>query len=160
METIVPSEEKKKQETHVLKSDGTTERLTHKARTSRSTANQEKHIRQEKMEKRERRTSIQERQERREKREKEEKSEKHEKQEKQEATADKPKLGRVLTSQEESILLPLLQGLLAANANDSSKANTEKATSNENQQVAQNVNSGTNSLAENNEKSRFLCFSF
>lgn len=139
----MPADEKKKQVTHVLKSDGTTERLVHKRRTSLQ--NHEKQTKQEK-EKREKRV-VQV------KREKQEKQEKQVKSEKEEAT-DKPRLGRTLTSQEESILLPLLQGLLAANGTDASKLKHENTPFCEKEPEGSKKNSRSNSLAENNDKSK------
>lgn len=146
VETIVPADEKKKQETHVLKSDGTTERLVHKRRTS--IQHHEKQTKQEK-EKREKRV-VHDKQEKQEKREKSVK--------KEEIPIDKPRLGRTLTSQEESILLPLLQGLLAANGTDASKLKHENTPFREKEQEGSNKNSRSNTLAENNDKSKFNPF--
>lgn len=145
VETIVPADEKKKQETHVLKSDGTTERLVHKRRTS--IQHHERQAKQEK-EKREKRVVH-------DKQEKQEKREKSVKTDKEEIAIDKPRLGRTLTSQEESILLPLLQGLLAANGTDASKLKHENTPFREKEQEGSNKNSRSNSLAENNDKSKF-----
>lgn len=156
VETIVPSDEKKVQETHVLKSDGTTEKLIHKAKTSRTTVHQEKHARQEKQGKQG-------------KQEKSERLEIHETHEKQTVTQntqdvdgkpeasevnDIPKLGRALTSQEESILLPLLQGLLAANGSDISKCKQEIAPAKETEQSNGNKNCQSKSLADENDASK------
>lgn len=148
VETIVPADEKKRQETRVLKSDGTTEPLVQKRRTS--IHHHEKQTKQEK-EKREKRV-VHVKQDKQEKREKQEKPEKSE----EEETSDKPKLGRTLTSQEESILLPLLQGLLAANGTDTSKLKHENTPFFEKDQEGSKKNSRSNSLAENNEKSKFI----
>lgn len=142
----MPADEKKTQETHVLKSDGTTERLVHKRRTS--IHHHEKQAKQEKeKEKREKRVAH----EKQEKREKQEKSEKSQKDE----AVDKPRLGRTLTSQEESILLPLLQGLLAANGTDTSKLKHENTPFCEKEQEGSIKDSRSNS-AENNDKGEFI----
>lgn len=142
VETIVPVDEKKTQETHVLKSDGTTERLVQKRRTL--IHQHERQARQER-EKREKRVEQ-------EKREKQEKSEKSTKEE----MVDKPRLGRILTSQEESILLPLLQGLLTANGTDTSKFKHENTPFCEKEQEDGKKNSRSNSIAENNDKSELV----
>lgn len=142
VETIVPADEKKAQETLMLKSDGTTERLVQKRRTAMH--HHEKHAKQEK-ERRERRISQ-------EKRTPHDKQEKREKQEKSEKV-DMPRLGRTLTSQEESILLPLLQGLLAANGTDTSKLKHENTPFCERDQEFSKRTSRSNSFAENNDKS-------
>ena len=164
VETIVPKEEKKPQETLVLKSDGTTQKLVQKSKVSRTTASQEKqvkherHEKHEKHEKQEKVTKV-EKVEKHAKVNKVEKVEKVEKlpapkePEKQEVN-DKPRLGRALTSQEESILLPLLQGLLSANGNDPSKLKHENTPSREKEPPASNKNGQSNSLAEKNEKSK------
>lgn len=149
VETIVPADEKKAQETLMLKSDGTTERLVQKRRTT-SMHHHEKQAKQEK-DKRERRIS----QEKRTSQDKQEKREKQEKSEKVDVT-DKPRLGRTLTSQEESILLPLLQGLLAANGSDVSKLKHENTPFPEKDQEPSKRNSRSNSLAENNDKSKSI----
>lgn len=147
VETIVPADEKKKQETHVLKSDGTTERLVQKRRTS-SMHHHEKQVKQER-EKREKRLVHHDKQDRQEKREKQEsKSEKVE-------TMDKPRLGRTLTSQEESILLPLLQGLLAANGADTSKLKHENTPFGEKEQGSGKKNSRSESFADHSDKSMY-----
>lgn len=141
VETIVPADEKKKkQETHVLKSDGTTERLVHKRRTS--IQHHEKQTRQE----REKRSVVHDKQEKREKQEKSVKTEKEE----------MPRLGRTLTSQEETILLPLLQGLLAANGTETSKLKHENTPFGEREREDSKTKSRSNSLAENNDKSKFI----
>lgn len=162
VETIVPKEEKKTQETLVLQSDGTTQKLVHKSKVTRATAHQEKQIKQEKVEKSTKATTkVATKVEKVEQSTKVEKVEKPKESENQEVT-DKPRLGRALTSQEESILLPLLQGLLVANGSDTlskiKHENTplrekekEPPTSNKNS----NKNSRSNSLAEKNEKSEF-----
>lgn len=136
-------EKKKKQQTHVLKSDGTTERLVHKRRTS--IQHHEKQTKQER-EKRERRASH----------DKQEKQEKREKSVKSEKEDDKPRLGRTLTSQEESILLPLLQGLLAANGTDASTLKHENTPFGDKEQEGSKKDSRSSVLAENIDKSKFI----
>lgn len=138
----MPADEKKSQETLMLKSDGTTERLVHRRRTT--SHHHEKQAKQEK-DKRDRRVSQ-------EKRISQDKQEKRDKQEKLET--DKPRLGRTLTSQEESILLPLLQGLLAANGTDTSKLKHENTPFREKELEISKRTSRSNSLAENNDKSK------
>lgn len=156
VETIVPKEAKKQQETLVLNSDGTTQKFVHKSKVSRSTVSQEKHVKQDKQFKQ----VV--KQEKREKVERSEKSSKDEKKvENVEAPefSDKPRLGRPLTSQEESILLPLLQGLLAANGNDTLlKTKQDTNSSQENEPSASTKNSRSGSLANNSEKGAY-CFS-
>lgn len=152
VETIVPKEAKKQQETLVLNSDGTTQKFVHKSKVSRSTVSQEKHVKQDKQFKQLVKTEKHEKVERSEKSSKSEK-----KVENMEALepSDKPRLGRPLTSQEESILLPLLQGLLAANGNDTLlKTNSSE----ENEPSASTKNSRSGSLANNSEKGAY-CFS-
>lgn len=154
VETIVPKEEKKQQETLVLKSDGTTQKLVQKSKVSGSTASQEKQIKHEKQQK----VTKVEKVEKHAKVNKVEKVAKVEKvptakeSEKQEVN-DKPRLGRTLTSQEESILLPLLQGLLSANGSDIPKLKHENTPSREKEPPASNRNDKSNSHAEKNEKS-------
>lgn len=148
VETIVPEEENKTQETIVLKSDGTTEKLIQKMRTSRTSIHQEKHAKQEKHEKRE----FKEKDEKRERQEKQEMTEKSESSE----MSDKPRLGRALTSQEESILLPLLQGLLAANTSDISKCKHENTPAHDKEQSNSSKDSRSNSLTEKSDKSESL----
>lgn len=150
----MPKEEKKPQETLVLKSDGTTQKLVHKSKVSRTTTvNQERQVRQEKQEKVEKVERV-------EKHAKVEKVEKVETQKMEnpkeaetEEVTEKTRLGRALTSQEESILLPLLQGLLSANGNDLSNIKHENTPSREKEPPTSNKNSRSNSLAEKNEKS-------
>lgn len=129
----------------VLKSDGTTEKLIQKTKTSRTTLHQEKLVKQEKHEKRE----FKEKEEKREKQEMTEQSESSE-------LNDKPRLGRALTSQEESILLPLLQGLLAANSSDISKCKHENTPAHDKEQSNSNKNSRSNSFVEKCDKSESL----
>lgn len=144
VETIVPQEEKKKQETIVLKSDGSIEKLVQKTKSTRATVHQEKHLKQEKQAKRELKEKPDEKSEKSNKREMPEKSE----------TNDKPRLGRALTSQEESILLPLLQGLLAANGSDTTKIKHENTPIQDNEQSSSNKNIASNSSAEKTDKSK------
>lgn len=157
----MPNEEKKVQETLVLKSDGTTQKLIQKSKASRTFSSQEKQSKQEKHEKIVKQTKI-------EKVEKVETSEKAGKIDNPNGTdmpkepetqdsIDKPRLGRPLTIQEESILLPLLQGLLAANGSDIlSISKHENTPSDEKETPASNKNSRSNSLAEKSEKSEFI----
>ncbi|XP_031625586.1 uncharacterized protein LOC116342206 [Contarinia nasturtii] len=146
VETIVPKEEKKPQETLVLKSDGTTQKLIQKSKISRTSVSQDKQVKtivnQERQMKQEKKTKV----------EKVEKMDMVNDAEKQELS-DKPRLGRALTSQEESILLPLLQGLLAANGNDSPKAKPENSSSQNKEPSTSNKNSRSNSLVKKNENS-------
>lgn len=147
----MPKEEKKPQETLVLKSDGTTQKLIHKSKISRTMVNQEKQVKQEKQEKTEKVDQV-EKHAKVEKVAKIEKAEKSKEPEKQEVS-DKTRLGRALTIQEESILLPLLQGLLSANGNDLSKMKHENTPSREKEPPTSSKNSRSNSLADKNEKS-------
>lgn len=192
----MPKEEKKTQETHVLNSDGTTQKLVHKSKTSRTTVNQERVVKSEKVEKQEKPTpkfskaakvekpGKGEKQDKPEKSEKLEKMDKAtkversqkitktdsstqsegivkseivEKEEKSIGTSpediDKPRLGRPLTSQEESILLPLLQGLLAANASDISLKSTNENTPFRETEPS-TKNSRSNTLAEHDGKGK------
>lgn len=154
----MPKEEKKAQETLVLKSDGTTQKLVQKSKATRTIVSQEKQQKQEKQEKMVKQTKI-EKIEKVEKVEKVEKSKEIEKsnQVEKEDVGDKSRLGRPLTSQEESILLPLLQGLLAANGNDVlSISKQESTTSQEKEPPTSNKNSRSNSLAEKNETSELI----
>lgn len=150
VETIVPKEEKKPQETLVLKSDGTTQKLVHKSKISRTTSQEkhEKHEKQQKVTKVEKHAKVN----KVEKVEKVEKVQAPKEPEKQEVN-DKPRLGRALTSQEESILLPLLQGLLSANGSDASKLKHENTPLQEKEPPASNKNGQSNLQAEKNEKS-------
>lgn len=160
VETIVPKEEKKAQETLVLKSDGTTQKLVHKSKVSRATAHQEKQVktdRQTKQEKVEKQTRMETKVEKVTQSTKVEKVEKPKEPTENQETSEKTRLGRALTIQEESILLPLLQGLLAANGSEtSSKSNHENTPSHEKELPTSNKNSRSNSLAEKNEKSKLL----
>lgn len=151
VETIVPKEERKPQETLVLKSDGTTQKLVHKSKLARTSVNQEKQSmreKEEKVEKQAKTGNI-------ERVEKEEEMEKHKEPEKKE-DSDKPRLGRALTSQEESILLPLLQGLLTANGTDVSMMKQEDSSSQEKEQRTSNKNSRSEPPAERNEQSKCI----
>lgn len=157
----MPKEEKKAQETLVLKSDGTTQKLVQKSKATRTTVTQEKQQKQEKQEKIVKQTKIEkvekvEKLSKVEKMEKPKETEKSNQSEKQDV-GDTTRLGRPLTSQEESILLPLLQGLLAANGSDAlSIPKQETTTSQEKQPPTSNKNSRSNSLAEKSEKSEFI----
>lgn len=152
----MPKEEKKPQETLVLKSDGTTQKLIQKSKVSRTSVSQDKQVktivnqeRQMKQERFEKQTKVV----------KEEKADKVEKMEKaneaeKEEVSDKPRLGRALTSQEESILLPLLQGLLAANGNAGGNEMPKMKLEQNKEASTSNTNSRSNSLADKNEKSK------
>lgn len=152
VETIVPKDDNKSQETLVLKSDGTTKKLSQKSKVSRTIVNRGQVVMQEKQKK------VIEQQSKREKVNQVEKMENTQESEE----SDRPRLGRPLTSQEESILLPLLQGLLTANGSDSSKTKEEKkeGTSSKEKPSTSNKNSRSNSLAEKNEKSEFFSSMF
>lgn len=145
VETIVPKDDKKLQETLVLKSDGTTKKLSQKSKVSRTIVNQGQMVVQEKQKK------VVEQQSKMEKVKQVKKMENSQESEE----SNRPRLGRPLTSQEESILLPLLQGLLTANGSDLSKTTEEKkgGTSSKEKPSTSNKNSRSNSLAEKNEKS-------
>lgn len=159
VETIVPKEAKKQQETLVLNSDGTTQKFVHKSKVSRSTVSQEKHVKQDKQFKQLVKQEKQEKHEKVERSEKSSKSEKTVQNVEAPEPSDKPRLGRPLTSQEESILLPLLQGLLAANGNDTLlKTKQDTTSSQENESSASTKNSRSGSLANNSEKGAY-CFS-
>lgn len=73
-------------------------------------------------------------------------------------------VGRALTSQEESILLPLIQGLLAANASENSvlKSKHENTPCGEKESTAANTKNTNNnqSTKENNETSEFYMVFF
>lgn len=150
----MPKEDKKHQETLVLNSDGTTQKFVHKSKVSRSAISQEKHVKQEKNFKQEKHQMKQEKHEKMEKSERLVKSEKVEKEENPDVI-DKPRLGRPLTSQEESILLPLLQGLLTANGNDTLlKTKSDNGSTQDKEPLTNTKSSRSGSLANNNENGK------
>lgn len=68
-------------------------------------------------------------------------------------------VGRALTSQEESILLPLIQGLLAANASESALVISKHENSPLGEKESSTKNTNNNkSTKENNETSEFHTF--